>query len=269
MGPWDALIYGFIQGMTEFFPISSSGHLALLPHLLKLRDPGVAFDLLMHLGTAFAVLIYFRAQVGDLARAALAFLRRRNHPALPWLKNFFFSTLASLLLIVALRGWAVDYARAIPWIAGNLIFFGVLMFAVDRFAGHTGGDLRRRESRCRAIAIGLAQALAIFPGVSRSGITLTMGRWVGLDRGQSTQYSFLLSLPIILGGVLKELLALYRGEQANTPSLPIILLGTALSFGVGMLAIHCFLKIIERWGLATFALYRLLLGGSILYFWWF
>lgn len=266
----DALIYGPIQGATEFFPISSSGHLALLPRLLQLNDPGVLFDLLMHLGTAFAVLIYFRAQVKDLIMAAWAFCRKKQHPALPWLKNFFISTVASVILILILQEFSLQYGRGPLPIALNLIFFGLLMFGVDYICAKNHTDLRQQTNGLKAILIGLAQALAIFPGVSRSGVTLTMGRFLGLGRKEATQYSFLLSLPIIFAGVLKkwpQIQTATGGEwQHIQPG--VVLLGIGLAFTVGLLAIHFFLQLVERWGLGIFALYRLLLGGLILFFIW-
>ena len=170
--------------MTEFFPVSSSGHLALLPHLLELPDPGVAFDLLMHLGTTLAVVIYFRVEVRELWAALWNFVRgRKGHAALPWLKNFFFSTLASLVLIIPLEGVAGDYGRQAPWIAANPYFF-LLCSCTELIAGGgglqgDGVDLRSRQEWGRAVLIGIFQALAIFPGVSRSGVTLTAARLAG------------------------------------------------------------------------------------------
>ena len=185
---------------------------------------------------------------------------RSPRPALA--KKLFFSTVASVLIILLLQKTAIHDGRQASLVAFNLIFFGVLMFMADYFSIWGGRDMCQRESRGRAIFIGIAQALAIFPGVSRSGITLTAGRLLGLSRKDSTHYSFLLSLPIIFGGVLKELLAIYRGEDQTTMGLGPILLGMALAFVVGMITIHLFLKLIERWGLGIFTLYRLLLGGS-------
>ena len=263
MDYWDALIYGLIQGATEFLPVSSSGHLALLPGLLDLQDPGVAFDLLMHLGTALAVVVYFRSEVRGLLGAGLALLGRRKHPKLAWLKNFILSTFFSVILILCLENLAAHYGRGPTLVALNLIFFGIVMWLADRFGGVKGRDLCQREGALGAIAIGLAQALAIFPGVSRSGVTLIMGRLLGMGRRQATRYSFLLSLPIIFAGVLRELPALLRGE-AEGVGLGVALLGILFSFALGMLAIHYFLKWIERFGLAPFAFYRVVLGGVIL-----
>ena len=259
----DIFIYGIIQGVTEFFPVSSSGHLALLPRLLELDDPGVFFDLLMHLGTALAVMVYFRKEVKDFMMAALFLMRKKEHPALPWLKNFFVSTVASVVLILILQPFSFQYRGEANLIAFNLIFFGLLMFGVDFICVHNKYDLCDRQGLGRAILIGLAQALAIFPGVSRSGVTLTMGRFLGLGRKEATRYSFILSLPIIFAGVLKELPQMLTG-MGQSFDLKMALLGIALSFVVGLLSIHFFLKLIESWGLGIFVFYRLLLGGMIL-----
>ena len=242
-----------------------------MPHFLDLPDPGVAFDLFMHLGTALAVISYFRKEVGELGKALLGLVRgRRDHPALPWAKNFFFSTLASAILIVPLKGVAGEYGRSVPWIAGNLIFFGLLMYGADRWGrSGSGVDLRSKGDCRRAVLIGLFQALAIFPGVSRSGVTLTAARFAGLGRREATHYSFLLSLPIIFGGIFVEFFDLMGGEHASSDILanPLALgVGVASSFVVGTLAIHYFLVLVGKWGMGIFALYRLFLGGAIFYF---
>ena len=264
MNYFDALIYGFIQGASEFFPISSSGHLALLPRLLELNDPGVFFDLLMHLGTALAVMVYFRGEVKDLMMATLFFLKKKEHPALPWLKNFFVSTVVSVVFILVLQQFSFQYRGETNLIAFNLIFFGLLMFWVDFVCAHNKHNLCQRQGFGQAILIGMAQALAIFPGVSRSGVTLSMGRFLGLGRKEATRYSFILSLPIIFAGVLKELPQILTG-QGRSFGPTVALLGIAFSFVVGLLSIHFFLQLLQRWGLGIFALYRVLLGGAILF----
>ena len=177
-------------------------------------------------------------------------------------KKFLFSTLASVLLILVLQAISLKHAR-VPWLIGfNLIFFGLIMFWVDHRGARSNRDLQRQSEIKAAIWIGLAQALAIFPGVSRSGVTLTMGRFLGLQRSTATHYSFLLSLPIIFAGVAKELPQLIRGELPQV-SLAMAMTGIGTSFIVGLLAIHFFLQLIERWGLGVFALYRGLLGIAI------
>ena len=262
MSLFDAFFYGFIQGITEFFPISSSGHLVLLPHLLNLKDPGVAFDLFMHLGTALAVLIYFKKEISSLFQALVNFFLRKDHPSMPLLKNFFFSTLATLAVILLIQGWAQDYGRLLQVVAFNFIFFGVLMFVADHFLP-TSFKLERRH----ACFIGLAQALAIFPGVSRSGITLTMARFLKISRQESTRYSFLLSLPLIFAGILKEIVEIFFSSQkAPLVDFTMAFFAIGVSFGIGILSIHFFLKLIQRWGLGFFALYRIALGGCIFIF---
>ena len=213
MNPYDALIYGLVQGLSEFFPVSSSGHLVLLSKFLDLDDPGVAFDLLLHFGTGMAALIYFRKEIKDLTAAAFFLCRGKRHPALPWLKNFFFSTLVSVIFILLIRKWAEQYGRWPPLVAVNLMVFGLLMFLADAFSSQNDTNLQLKEHPRKAVLIGLAQSLAVFPGVSRSGITLTMGRLLGLKRKEATRYSFLLSLPIIFAGTAKELFSLLTAQE--------------------------------------------------------
>ncbi|MCY4644580.1 MAG: undecaprenyl-diphosphate phosphatase [Bacteriovoracales bacterium] len=273
MNPYDALIYGLVQGLSEFFPVSSSGHLVLLSKFLDLDDPGVAFDLLLHFGTGMAALIYFRKEIKDLMAAAFFFCQGKEHPALPWLKNFFFSTLVSVISILLIKNWAEQYGRWPPLVALNLMVFGLFMFLADTFSPENDTtDLQLKEHPRKAVLIGLAQSLAVFPGVSRSGITLTMGRLLGLKRREATRYSFLLSLPIIFAGTAKELFSLLAaqaqedGGQAFSSFSAIT--GIIVSFVVGILSIHFFLKLMERRGLGFFAFYRLLLGSLILFFLW-
>ena len=259
MGYGDVLFYGIIQGLTEFLPISSSAHLAFLPYVLKLEDPGVAFDLLMHVGTALAVIIYFRRDICHLLDAGWSFLRGKEHRHFPWLQNFFFSTLASLVFILFFYRFFLDYARIPALIIFNLAFFGILMWVVDRFAKSGRWELEKKKSISRTVAIGLAQALAIFPGVSRSGVTLTMARALGIGRLEATRYSFLLSLPLILAGMVKKLPEIERIDPL------VSCLGILCSFVVGLVTIHFFLTFFNRWGLAPFSLYRIALSGLLLF----
>lgn len=256
IGSLHALLYGVVQGLTEFLPISSSAHLAFLRYFLHLDDPGVAFDLLMHFGTALAVIVYFRRDIGVLMGAVLSFLRGKKHPAFPWLHNFFFSTLASMVFIFFLYKF---YTRSLELIIFNLAFFGILMGIVDYWTKSEHWNFKRKKSVVRTMAIGLAQSLAIFPGVSRSGVTLTMARVFGIGRIEATRYSFLLSLPIILVGTAKKVPAL---DGVNWG---VAFLGTFCSFVTGLVTIHFFLKFFNRWGLLPFSVYRVVLSGCLLW----
>ena len=179
-------------------------------------------------------------------------------------KKFFVSTVVSVIFILLLQQFSFQYRGETDLIAFNLVFFGLLMFWVDFICVHNKHNLCQRQGLGKATLIGMAQALAIFPGVSRSGVTLSMGRFLGLGRKEATRYSFILSLPIIFAGILKELPQILTG-QGQSFELKVAILGIAFSFVVGLLSIHFFLKLLQRWGLGIFALYRVLLGGAIFF----
>ena len=249
MNFWEILCYGLIQGLTEFFPVSSSGHLALLPHFLNISDPGVLFDLSMHGGTVLAVIIYFRKDFGELLRK----------PTSPYLMHLGAATVTTFGLVLLIKQTASDYGR-MPWlIAVNLVVFGIVLFVADKFSRRD-----RELSYKSAVLIGLLQAIAVFPGVSRSGATLLMGRFMGLPRESAARFSFLLSVPVIIGGILFKLPRFFEENLAF--ELTSCLLGVAISFVVGLCAIHFFLRIFVRTGIGIFCLYRIALAGFILYY---
>ena len=243
----EILCYGLIQGLTEFFPVSSSGHLALLPHLLDIADPGLLFDLSMHTGTALAVVIYFRKDFWDLLRT----------PFSPYMINLMVATLTTFGVVLVIKNISYEYGRNPDFIALNLIGFGILLFVADKFSC---GD--KSLSLKSSILIGLLQALAIFPGVSRSGSTLMMGRFMGLSRMNAARFSFFLSVPIIVGGIFFKLPQFY--EESRAFELSSCLSGILISFIVGMSAIHFFLKIFVKVGMGFFCLYRIILAVFIL-----
>lgn len=259
----EAIIYGLIQGLSEFLPVSSSGHLALLPYIMSIPDPGVVFDLMMHLGTALAVIIYFRKEI-------LSYVRTLN-PSLVnfqvggesrWFtRNFIFSTFVSIFFIVCLL-LPSKFARN-PWlIVFNLAFFGLLLCLADRTNSknpHLDAPMEKGMQWKMAGLIGFAQALAIFPGVSRSGITLTVALFLGMKRKEAGQFSFLLSLPIILAGILKEIPDLIR--EGNTDNFTVLLAGVVTSFIVGWITIHFFMKLIGKIELKYFTFYRWILAA--------
>lgn len=259
----EAIVYGLIQGLSEFLPVSSSGHLALLPYVMKIDDPGVVFDLMMHFGTALAVFTYFRKDILNYAKTftpSLANFKVGGEDR--WfVRNFIFSTFVSVFFIVLFMPIA-KHARD-PWIIiANLSFFGALLWFADwKNAGHVklldapmtaGWQLRI------AGLIGFAQAFAIFPGVSRSGITLTMALLLGMRRKDAGAYSFLLSLPIIFAGILKEVPELMKTQ--NDDSVIVLITGIVTSFIIGWATIHFFMKLIGEIQLKYFAIYRWLIG---------
>lgn len=265
MNEWWAVFYGVIQGVTEFLPISSSGHLALIPFFFELEDPGVVFDLTMHVGTALAIMVYFKRDVIALFKGAFHLFRRSGDDDTQrmFALNFIVATAASVVLILVMKDFALERGRSSWLIAFNLIFFGLLLYWSDRRVPQ-GLSMETSRQKSKSLLIGAAQAFAIFPGVSRSGITITAGRFSGLSRLEASRFSFLLSLPIIFASVLyksKDILFSNQEAQANVWHM---LIGVVVSFIIGILTIHYFLKFLAKVGLGVYTIYRVALGIIIL-----
>lgn len=264
----EAVIYGLIQGLSEFLPVSSSGHLALLPYVMNIKDPGVVFDLMMHLGTALAVIIYFRKDILTYARTLTPSLMdlKTGGEARWFTRNFIFSTFVSIFFIVILL-YPSKMARTSWVIVFNLAFFGVLLWLADRHNRKIETDkpspMETGMQWKIAGLIGLAQALAIFPGVSRSGITLTTALFLGMKRKDAGQFSFLLSLPIIVAGIFKEIPDLIK--EGNSDNFVVLFVGVLTSFLVGWLTIHFFMKLIGKIELKYFTIYRWVIAGLMVW----
>jgi undecaprenyl-diphosphatase len=256
------LILALVQGLTEFLPISSSGHLILSPYLFGFPDQGLAFDVAVHLGSLIAVVAYFRRDVWEIALGWLASLRPGRAPdpsaRLGW--AIIVGTIPVVIAGVALKPLIEGDLRA-PWvIAATTILFGLLLLWADLRGRRTReiGELGLRD----ALLIGLSQVLALIPGTSRSGITMTTGLMLGFSRDAAARFSFLLSIPTILASSL-----LVTRDLVESPA-PVdwyaLGLGVLFSGVAAYLAIHFFLRFIERIGMWPFVIYRLLLGGLIL-----
>ncbi|MDD0852328.1 undecaprenyl-diphosphate phosphatase [Halobacteriovorax sp. GB3] len=260
-----ALIYGIVQGLTEFLPVSSSGHLALLPHFLEIKDPGIAFDLAMHVGTALAIMLYFKKEVLTLIKEyLLLFTFKKSYKDLPFATNFLVATFCTFVTAMSFKGLAESYGRSETFIAVNLIVFGILMVIVDMYCRQNDEDIMFKGVKLKhSFWIGLLQSLALFPGVSRSGITMTTARYLNLSRDEASRFSFLLSLPLIVGGAILKLPDLFSGD--GQISLSISLFGVFIAFVVGILTIHYFLKVIKKIGLIYFGVYRVILAIGVLW----
>ncbi len=231
---------------------------------MSIKDPGVVFDLMMHLGTALAVIIYFRHDIISYARTLTPSLinLKVGGEARWFTRNFIFSTFVSIFFIVLLLGPS-KMART-PWIiVFNLSFFGLLLWLADRKNRNSGPHLESPMQNGMqwkmAALIGMAQAFAIFPGVSRSGITLSMALFLGMKRKDAGQFSFLLSLPIILAGIFKEIPDLIN--EGNSDSLMVLFTGVVTSFVVGWITVHFFMKLIGKIELKYFTFYRWVIAG--------
>jgi undecaprenyl-diphosphatase len=257
-----AIWLALLQGLTEFLPISSSAHLILMPRMLDWADQGLAFDVAVHVGTLSAVLAYFRADVQRLFAAWLrscATRRVDGDARLAWF--VLLGTLPVVVFGLLLHDFIETALRSPLVIAVATIAFGVLLWMADCY----GRRLRDEASlRLRDIIfIGLAQALALIPGTSRSGITMTAGLALGLSRTAAARFSFLLSIPVIAMAGVYETGKLV--QQAAPVDWGAISLGVAVSALSAWTCIHFFLKLIERIGMLPFVIYRMLLGAVLLW----
>lgn len=255
-----AAVLGMLQGLGEFLPISSSAHLSLAPWAFGWPEPGLAFDVALHLGTLVALLWYFRAEWVALSRAAVEVLVARRAETVEQKRAVFLviATIPGALAGLALEKQAESIFRTPALTAVALIVMGAALWVVDERAKHqrAGATMTWRD----ALLIGSAQAFAIIPGVSRSGATITAGRGLGFDRASAATFSFMMSMPIIAAAaVLKVPKAL--AESGITPPLVVGITTAALS---GWLAIAVLLKLIQTRGFAVFAFYRFLLGAAVL-----
>ncbi len=258
---FQAFVLGIVQGLTEFLPVSSSGHLFLVRYLLRWPEPGLAFDVSLHVGTLIAVLWYFRREWVELTSASLRVLSQRGART-PEERRVLFLVLATIPAVIGallLGDFAETVFRHPRVTAIALIALGLVLWVVDRVAPRVRGlaTMRWRD----ALAIGLAQACALVPGVSRSGATMTAGRALGFDRSSAAVFSFLMSMPIILAAIVKEAPeALSSGEPMGP-----ILLGVVASMLSGWLAIAVLLKFLATSSYGVFAVYRVALGVFVLW----
>ncbi len=261
MSPFQAVILAIVQGVTEFLPISSSGHLILVPHLLGWPDQGLDFDIATNTGTLIAILLYFRNDLWDLVSGFLTGRARSRDGAFeprPMAGKLVLGTLPAVVLGVLIKPWVESTARGNLWIiAGTTLGYGLLLGYADRIGrqARDAGDLGWGD----AFLIGCAQALALIPGTSRSGITLTAGLLLGLRREAAARFSFLLSVPIGFAVAAKSLLDLYQAGGAPSGFWGPTLLALGVSAGVGYLVIAWLLGYLRRQKVTVFVLYRVAL----------
>lgn len=263
-----AIILGIVQGLSEFLPISSSGHLILVPELFGWnelsQDPALnkTFDVALHLGTLFAAVWYFRRDVWRYLRAAFHTLGTRKvettDERLAWL--LLLSAVPGAL-VGALLGSTIEEELGDPILIGvMLILFGFVLLFVDRLAGdRPADDFRTRD----ALIMGVAQAVALQPGVSRAGVTMTAGRWLRFERGATARLSFLMSIPIIAGA------GLYKSAQTASDGIPSefvapFIWGMIAAAVSGFLAIYWLLRYLQTKSFMPFVIYRFVVGGAVI-----
>lgn len=258
-----AALLGVLQGLTEFLPISSSAHLRIFPELAGWGDPGAAFTAVIQIGTELAVLLYFRK---DLWRIASAWVRSLYDPS--WRGRLdarmgWFIIVGSLPIVVlgVLLKDIIERDFRNLWIIGTtLIVLGVILGIADRI-GSTDRTIKRMSLK-HAILFGLAQAMALVPGVSRSGATISMGRFLGYDREAATRFAFLLAIPAVVGAGLFELPEIPHGENIYGPWPTLV--ATVVSFIVGYAAIAWLLRYVSTKSYLPFVIYRVALGAFTL-----
>jgi undecaprenyl-diphosphatase len=262
MDALQAIVLGIVQGLTEFLPVSSTGHLRIVPAFLGWDDPGAAFTAVTQLGTMAAVLLYFRE---DLWRIVTTWLRSLRDPSLRGTLDArmgWYIGLGTIPIAVAgliFSDQIEEGARSLYLIGTTLILLGLLLLAAERAARHHRPleQITRRD----AVVIGIAQACALVPGVSRSGATLTAGLFLGFDRTSAARYSFLLSVPAVVLSGLFELRKI--GDEDGAGAVPTAI-ATLLAFVVGYASIAFLLRWLTTHSTAVFVAYRVALGALVI-----
>ena len=266
-----ALVMGIVQGLTEFLPVSSSGHLVIVPFLFGWNDAfltSLAFSVMLHMGTLVALLVYFRDDWARLIPAGFAALRDRSFRSDPDRRLaglLVAATIPAALAGVLFNDVIENQFRQVGLVALTLVIGGVILFAADRVG---------RRSRAIAditfpvaIGVGAAQAIALIPGISRSGISISAGRLAGLDREAAARFAFLMATPITAGAGLFEVRKLLTGEAGVQIELAPLVVGMVAALLSGLAAIHFMLRYLRTRSLDVFVLYRFVLAAIVLVVW--
>ena len=261
---WQAILLGLLQGLTEFLPISSSGHLVIIPHLLGWPDPGLFMDAMLHTGTLIAIILYFLEDIVRLIKAALHSIRSKSladpNARLAW--SLVIGTLPAAIIGFLLEDW-FESLFGNPKAAAAFLLGTAFILILSEYLGKKQRPITA-ISWLEALGIGLAQSLAIAPGLSRSGTTIAAGLLMGFRREDAARYSFLLAIPIMAGVTGYNIIKLILGEVAMT-SLGTVAVGTLVAAIAGYLAIAGLLFLVRRRSLWPFAIYCVLLGSAVLF----
>ncbi len=261
MALYQIVVLALVQGITEFLPISSSGHLILLPKLTDWPDQGQVIDVAVHVGTLGAVLLYFWRDIWGMATGTVLLLAGRREPGARLAFLVMVGTVPVVAAGVLVKLYLGDTLRSVAVIAWATLGFGIVLFVTDRI----GLTLRRLEhlTFADAVIIGLSQVLALIPGTSRSGITMSAARILGMERSDAARFSLLLSVPAIMGAGVVEGMELYQSQDADLTAAALI--ATLLAFFSALIAIAVMLAWLRRATFTPFVIYRMLLGGALLY----
>lgn len=255
------LIIAIVQGVTEFLPISSSGHLILIPKLTDLPDQGPMIDVAVHVGTLAAIIVYFWRDVAGLARGGLATVGIGEAPQE---RRLFWYIVAGTIPAVVLglflkTGGYLEGFRSTQLVAVNLIFWGIVLGIADRFGKQT--KTFEQATLKDTVIIGLFQALALIPGTSRSGITMSAARFLGYGRVESARFSFLLSIPAIAGA---GLLAVFDLADATAGMQKDALIAGALTFVAAIVTMVFLMRFLKKASMMVFVIYRVAMGAALL-----
>jgi undecaprenyl-diphosphatase len=257
-----AILYGIIQGVTEWLPISSTAHLRLVPSFMGWEDPGAGFTAVIQLGTVLAVLVYFGQDLLNILRGWINGIREKDHSSVEskigW--GAFIGTIPIVICGFAFKDYIKNDFRSLYVIAGSLIVMGLVMMAAEHFGkkNRNWDDLTVKDG----IIVGLFQAIALIPGASRSGSTISGAYLTGLDRETAAKFSFILSVPsVVLAGLYE---AIGERETVFGPQLGYIAVASLVSFVVGLASIHLMMKVIKAIGIAPFVYYRIALGAVVI-----
>jgi undecaprenyl-diphosphatase len=269
MGWFEAVVLGLVQGLTEFLPVSSSAHLRIVGTAFGWDDPGAAFTAITQIGTEAAVLLYFRRDIGRIIAAWVASLFGRRSAGgkvdpdarMGWL--IIIGSIPIIVLGLLLKDRIETTFRDLRIVAIALVMFSLVLYWADR----VGAKKRELDdlSVGHGVTFGLAQALALIPGVSRSGGTITAGLFLGYSRAAAARYSFLLAIPAVLGSGFYEAYGALKGDHQGAPvDWPPTILATVIAFAVGLSVIAWLLRYLDRGSFTPFVVYRVLLGLLVL-----
>jgi undecaprenyl-diphosphatase len=261
----EAIVLGIVQGLTEFLPISSSAHQRIVPALFGWPDPGAAFTAVTQLGTETAVVIFFRHEIWAIATTWLRSLRDPRLRAEPSARLGWYLIVATIPIAVlglTFEDQIENGARDL-WLIGTvLIVFALVLGYADRTGSHER-EIAQLSTR-DGIAIGLAQSLALIPGVSRSGATMSAGLLLGLQRPAAAKFGFLLAIPAVVASGVFQLEGIVSGEEGGDEPFSYVAIATVISFVVGYAAIAWFLRYLAHHSVRVFVAYRLVLGSAVL-----
>lgn len=272
------VVLALIQGITEFLPVSSSAHLIFPSQLLGWEDQGIAFDVAVHLGTLLAVVIYYISDLYEITIHTIKSMITRKQT--PQSRVGWFIVIGTIPAAVAgllLEEFVSTAGRSIHIIAYTTIGFGLLLglasYVNRKMNWHTKAnfnnnrpDSLRKLNLAQTLVIGFSQALALIPGTSRSGITMTAGLFLGMRPEAAARFSFLLSIPIILASALLEGIKLVTSDVPGVANPVEMLVGGIIAFITALIVIALFMRFISKSGMAVFVIYRILLGFGLLYF---